>query len=769
VLDQGLLRADGLRSRPRTFGSSSGSPLEREAADARRATVDLTECDREPIHVPGAIQSHGALVALHEPGLTVTHVSANVRELFGVDPTNAVGRPLGEVVSADGAAAISTALRRSPLAAFNPLQVTVRERTFDALLHRSGSTTILELEPTPEIAAPQTDALGAALTRLAAASSFRELVSTATEEIRRLTGFDRVMAYRFHGDGHGEVIDERRSPELEPYMGLHYPASDIPEQARRLYVVNWLRLIPDVEYVPVPLVPAAGGSDGEALDLSRASLRSVSPVHLEYLRNMGVRASMSISVVGSERQERGQGSDSLHGLFACHHREPRHVPFVVRSACEVIGRLVSLQTAALNDLETEAQRSALRSLEAELVDAIRRDPGGWPSGLASKGELLLRVVSATGAAICDGDRILHFGVTPENADLAKLIGWLRGRGEELFETAALERSYPPARLYRDVASGVLAITLPKITPSHVVWFRHEAPKNVTWGGDPSKPVEASAHGGRIRPRRSFAAWVELMRGTAVPWMRAEIDVAWDLRRHAIEDDLGRNVARAEEAIRARDDMVATVSHDLRNPLSLISATLANIRRDPGHLRSGPMVDRMETAVSRMTTLISDLLDLARIEAGAFRIEPVPVDAAELVADVVALFVPLAQERGIALAKGEAPNVQVRGDRGRLQQVLSNIVGNAVKFTPSSGSVRIEARAEDAVVRFSVSDTGHGIDPAARTRIFNRYERSRDPKRKGGTGLGLYIAKGIVDTHGGRIWVEGAEGGGSIFSFTIPRA
>jgi light-regulated signal transduction histidine kinase (bacteriophytochrome) len=691
-----------------------------------------------------------------------------LRDFFGVNPRQAVGRPLREVISAEGEAAVSEGLRCWPLAPFHPLLVTVRGRRFEALLHRNAGATILELEPIGEVAATQGEVLSPLLARLAAASSFRELVSTATEEIWRLTGFDRVMAYRFHSDGHGEVIEERRSPDVESYLGFHYPASDIPAQARRLYAINWVRLIPDVDYVPVRLVPAAADAGGEPLDLSHASLRSVSPVHVEYLRNMGVRASMSISVVGPERREGGRGTGSLRGLFACHHRQPRHVPFVVRSACEVIGRLVSLQAAALNDLEAEEQRNAVRGLEAELVDAIRRDPGGWPSGLANKCALLLRVVSATGAAICDRDRILRFGSTPEEADLARLSDWLKSRGEDLFETDALERWYPPARSYRDVASGVLAITLPKVTPSHVVWFRREAPKSVTWGGDPSKPIEATAHGDRIRPRRSFAAWIEMMRGTAVPWTRAEIDVARDLRRHAIEDDLGRNVARAEEAIRARDDMISTVSHDLKNPLSLISITLERFRKTPGHIRTEEMVDRIETAVSRMTALISDVLDLARMEAGAFRIEPVAVDSAELVGDAAALFAPLAQERGISLVKGEAQKVPVHGDRGRIQQVLSNIVGNAVKFTPRSGSICIQARAEDAAVRFSVSDTGPGIDPAERTRIFNRYERSRDPTRRGGTGLGLYIAKGIVQAHGGRIWVEGAEGGGSTFSFTIPR-
>ena len=303
---------------------------------------------------------------------------------------------------------------------------------------------------------------------------------------------------------------------------------------------NWLGIIPDVDYVPVPLVPVASPRSGVALDLSLASLRSVSPIHIEYLRNMGVRASMSVSIVHGDR---------LWGLFACHHREPRRVPFVARSACELIARLVSLQAAALAEIEAAAQRSTLHELEAALVNAIRGDPRGWAEGLASRSDALLRIVNATGAAIFDLQRIYRMGATPTEGEIDGIVGWLSQRGATRFETRALSQSYGPARAFRGVAAGLLALTIPKPTPSYVLWFRHEVPTTVTWSGDPSKPVESGAEGGRIHPRRSFSAWLEDVRGVGAPWTRAELETAEDLRQHAVEIDLGRRIARAEQAIR----------------------------------------------------------------------------------------------------------------------------------------------------------------------------------------------------------------------------
>ncbi len=721
--------------------------------------MDLTECDREPIHIPGAIQGHGVLIIVVEPELTIANVSVNVRDFFGVEPLATIGRPLARLIGPGAESTVAAGLRRGTLSAFNPIRVVVGERAFDAILHRNGPTTIVELEPNEAPAAKNDELLRPVLTRLQAATRLSELLAIAVEEIRTLTGFDRVMAYRFLEDGHGEVVQEARAQDLDPYLGQHYPATDIPIQARRLYVLNWLRIIPDVAYEPVPLVSSVSPSTGEPPDLSGASLRSVSPVHVEYLRNMGVRASMSISVV------RGQ---ALLGLFACHHREPRRVPFVLRATCELIGRFVSMQAAALLELAATAQRSAIQDAEVELVEAVRGHPEGWAAGLLGRTSSLLRIVTATGVAICDDDRVHRVGATPTEGEIRGLVAWLDQRRSGSFQTHALSQAYAPAREYSGVAGGLLAITIPKPTPSHVLWFRYETPRTVTWSGDPSKPAESAGESERIHPRRSFAAWLENVRGISSPWTRAEIDVAEDLRRHAVEIDLARHVVRAEQAIRARDEILAIVSHDLRSPLSLIRVATTFISRDSERLRTGVMVGRIQQAVSQMNTLISDLLDLARIEAGKLPIHPARCDATELVSNAVAMHAPLAEERGIFLVCSEMSEVRVMGDRERLYQVLSNLLSNAIKFTPAAGSIHVDVHSDDDNARFSVRDTGPGISPSEQARIFDRYAQGDKAGLRPGAGLGLYIAKGIVDAHGGRIWVESVPGRGSTFAFTIPR-
>ncbi len=730
------------------------------AARSDPLNVDLAECDREPIHIPGAIQGHGALIAMREPELTIAHVSANVATFLGVEAAGAIGRPLADVVGESAEAAVASALRRGPLPSVNPVSIVVGAREYDGILHRNGVAAILELEPSVLPPASDRELLRPALTRLQSATSLPELLATAVAEIRVLSGFDRVMAYRFHDEGHGEVVEEAKAHDLESYRGLHYPASDIPAQARRLYVLNWLRIIPDVAYVPVPLVPTLSPGTGQPLDLSLATLRSVSPVHVEYLRNMGVRASMSVSLV------RGQ---KLWGLFACHHREPRHVPFVVRAACELIGRLVSLQAAALAEIEAAGQRRALRGVEAPLIEALRSDPGGWAAGLARRSTELLRIVNATGAAICDGHEVRRIGATPCETEIRGIAAWLSGREAGLFETQALSRSYGPAGEFSGVASGLLAVTIPRPSPAYILWFRYEVPKTVTWSGDPSKPIDSTFGRDRIHPRRSFAVWLEDVRGVSAPWTRAEIETAEDLRQHAVEIDLSRQVARAEQAIQARDDVVAIVSHDLKNPLSVILMSTRLIRKDIESTRATVMVERIQDAVSRMNRLVSDLLDLGKIEAGGFPVRLARCDAAEVVADAIALLAPLGEERGIVLEGAAPPDTYVLCDRDRLHQVLSNLVGNAIKFTPRGAAVRIAVDVEGGYARFAVRDMGPGIAEADQPQLFDRYWRGAKTPPQAGTGLGLYIAKGIVDAHGGRIWVESTVGGGSTFAFTIPRA
>jgi light-regulated signal transduction histidine kinase (bacteriophytochrome) len=717
-------------------------------------SVDLTECDREPIHVPGSIQPHGVLLVLTEPSLAVTHVSVNARELLGIDPEGAIGRALEDVLGEAVCRIVREALARPHPALASPLPIEREGRAFDGLLHRQRGATFLELElQRPETNLPSTNKqLREAFRRLQTIQHAETLMRFTVEEIRALTGFDRVLFYQFHDDDHGEVVAEARAEHVESFLGLHFPASDIPRQARALYTANWLRLIPDVDYAPVTIVPRSAAEDPRPLDLSRCFLRSVSPVHVEYLKNMNVSASMSVSIVRDGR---------LRALVACHHREPRYLPFFVRDTCELLARGVSLKLVGVEELDRKMELTARRAIVSTLSEHMRAAPGGPTSGLLAHGAELLDLVRATGAAVRDGHGVRLIGSTPPAGEVDAIIAWLQRREAPVFETSTLPRVCPAALDLAATASGLLALSIPTRPPTHVLWFRPELPQTVAWAGEPLTP-KPDPLDQRIRPRRSFEAWKELVTGQSARWSAEDVEVATEIRRCAIEVDLIRQVRRAESAIELRDELIAVVSHDLKNPLNTVKLAALVLS---GRV-SDPLADRIVRAANSMETLIGDLLALAKIEAGRFVVTPRSMSAEAAVTDALTLFEPVAEERRIRLASRCTPRLRVHADAPRVEQVLSNLLGNAIKYTPAGGAVEVAVVREIDWARFSVSDTGPGISARDLPHVFERYWQGKGIARHS-AGLGLYIAKGIIEAHGGRIWVESVLGKGSTFHFTLP--
>ncbi|MFP2930119.1 ATP-binding protein [Pyxidicoccus sp. 3LG] len=735
--------------------------------------VDVTQCDAEPIHIPGSIQPHGMLLVLREPELTILQASANTSSFLGLEARALLGSRLEGLLDEASLQQLREALRTERPEDDNPLALVIGARAFDGIVHRHLGATFLELEPAPPpersgaALPPLHSALRGALARLQSSDSLGGLCQAAALEVRQLTGFERVLVYRFDEDGHGEVVAEEKPDGFDTYLGLHYPASDIPRQARELYLRNWLRAIPDRDYSPVPLLPSRRPDLDTPLDLSFAVLRSVSPVHLEYLRNLGVRASMSISLVQEGR---------LWGLISCsHHSSPRHLPYEVRSACELVGRVLSQQIGAVATREEQQLRARVRALEAELEEALRAAPGeDTLAGLLRRPDALLALVGASGVAVVTREACHTAGDVPTPEALQGLVTWLREQPlRDVFSTRALSRLYPPAEAFQDVGSGLLALCLPKPVPEYVLWFRPEVVRTVSWGGNPEKPVERDGDAQRLHPRRSFALWKEEVWGTCLPWTPAALDGVADLRRHALELDLARQVVREQEAVRARDDLVAVVSHDLKNPLGVIQLHATLIMRALPLREEGPWrrvqtyAERLQRSAERMNTLIRDLLDLSKIEAGRFSVDPRPEDAAELIGESLEALRPLAEQKGLTLTwQPPEPPVRVSADRERVFQVLSNLLGNAIKFTPAPGAVHLRAAREGTQVRISVQDTGPGIPVELRPYLFNRYWQAQRGSQSG-SGLGLYIAKGIVEAHKGRIWAESQSGAGSTFHFTLP--
>jgi two-component system, chemotaxis family, sensor kinase Cph1 len=727
--------------------------------------ADLSNCDLEPIHIPASIQPHGVLVVLREPDLTITQISENGGEYFDRSIDRLLEQPLASLLSAPEFEQIRDAVTNGLWEKVNPLHLEVGGKLLDGIIHRHAGALILELESSA--GAPRSEAtqhsLRPALISLQFARRLQALCDTVVREVRNLTGFERVVLYRFHASGNGSVDSESKEPFLESYLHLHYPASDIPKQARELYLKNWLRIIPDARYVPVPIVPTLRPDTRTPLDLSLAVLRSVSPVHLEYLANMGVRASMSISLIVRDR---------LWGLISCaNHTGPRAVAFELRSACEVLGRLASLQIAAVEEHEAEIARVSRRDTRAELARALR--VGQVLEGALAIPTELMRIVNADGATVLGGSETQTCGITPSLAEIAALTDWLEERNDvNPFSTSSLSSLYARGNEIADVASGILTFALPGASRRRVIWFRPEIVKKVNWGGDPRKPVETDRNM-RIHPRRSFELWKEEVRFHSEPWTTADLEAAENFRRDAVEIDLERQVVREQRAVRARDDLVAVVSHDLRNPLGVIQMQAAILLQTVGSgnedfsRRIQTSTDHIQRAVRRMNTLIRDLLDLAKLEAGRFTLQCSRCHMNELVEESLLILRPLAEARRITLTS-DLRGAAVDADHDRIFQVLSNLVGNAIKFTPERGTISVRAETENAEVRVTVSDTGPGIPPDQLANVFDRYWQARRNDQEG-SGLGLFIAKGIVEAHGGRIWTEAHANTGATFIFILPRA
>lgn len=731
----------------------------------------LTDCASEPIRIPGAIQPHGYLFAIDSKTHSLRHASANLSALLARSLDDLLGRPIGEWLDEEQVRALTRVLQDSgqPDRRHDAV-LNLQAQAFSVNAHRVGDLFVVELEALRQEARSSEPLLARALGRLQSAAELQELHEITVTEIRQLTGFDRVVVYAFDADGHGRVLAEARAPDVDAYLGLHFPASDIPAQARALYELNWLRMIPDVDYAPVPIVGLQESS--APLDLTYSTLRSVSPIHREYMRNMGTSSSMSISLMRNGR---------LWGLVSCGHRTPRLLSREVRAASLSLGRLLSLQISALDGLRESKLMDANLSLLAPLIAQMRASPNGVFTDLSCVAADLMALTDATGAAIVMGQNVEFFGACPTVEQVLGLATWVVSRTPPTgcFATRNLSDEYEPALEFARAASGLLAISLPRPEPFLVLWFRPEVSGTVSWGGDPNKPPSIDPGTGTLRlsPRNSFGVWKTLLSRHSFQWERHQVLAALDLRRTAIEFDLADQVLRERAAVASRDELLAVVSHDLRSPLQVVALQASMLIRTlvadttvPAR-RMTLAAQSIQRATSRMSEMLRDLLDLSIIEQGRYSVDLSSHRVDDIFEDAAALISPIAETKRIDLSFAADPGLVVRVDAERLYQVLANLVGNALKFTAEGGAVDVVARADSQsdgrLVQFAVVDTGTGMTPEQMAHIFERYWRVREANPSG-TGLGLYIALGIVQAHGGTLRVESELGVGSTFFFTIPR-
>lgn len=702
----------------------------------------LDNCDREPIHIPGSIQSHGVLVAVDATG-QVRHASSNAQALLGHaaqpgellrDSPLVANHPLLQDLFAEGLAALG-ASTDLPM----PTELETAGRSFDVVLHQSHDLLVIEFEArqasSDELAGFAVQAHRAMEKLRRPRASIDDLLQLATQEVRALTGFDRVMAYRFRPDSSGDVVAESRADFLDPYLGRRYPASDIPAQARALYVANTLRLIADVRAAPVPLQQ----TDEKPLDLSAAILRSVSPIHIEYLSNMGVGASMSISIVINNR---------LWGLLACHHMGPRQVPYSVRMACDVMAQMLGATIQAVLARKQAERQQQVAELRTRVMESVLHSDDEF-AALCTHAAALATSMHAGAIIVSEHSKLCIEGEISDTAARA-LLHWLDAThaGGTLYATHALPLEAPEVGVQLAPWCGVLALPLDMHRGSWLVFLRKEQIETIHWGGKPEKEVRPGPLGPRLTPRGSFDLWKEIVRSTAEQWAGDDLDIA----RQLLAELVRAQSARHAELNNARAHLMAVLGHDLRDPLHSISMAARVLEKNNGTDGStGKLGRRIQSSSSRMQRLVSQVMDMSRLQSRlGLDLQPATIDLVQLLADL--MDEARMAHPGMQLVGHLPDSLRAEADPDRIAQVFANLISNARHHGDAGHPVEVHAHGSPAGPVVQVRNVAPPIAPEVAADLFTPFKSSSVGKarNRSGLGLGLYIAHQIVQGHGGRI-------------------
>jgi two-component system, chemotaxis family, sensor kinase Cph1 len=741
-------------------------------------TVDFLNCDLEPIHVPGSIQPHGVLLVLQDSTLEILQVSSNTQAIIGLHHEELLGKPLSALLGVKQFKLIQRLIAED-FESINPLNLSIKNLNrlvyFDGIVHRVEKVIILELEP--KKTKDKADFFNfyqqvrGSITRVQKAATLLDMCQIVVKEVRRLADFDRVMVYRFDQDGSGCVIAEDTNQEMS-YLDFHYPSSDIPKSALQLYTFNWLRLIPTANYEPVALIPENNPLTNQPLDLSLSVLRSVSPFHMEYLQNMGVDASMSISLMQDKK---------LWGLIACHHSSPKYVSYKTRTMCEFIAQVMSVELVNKEATEHIEYKRQLKYLQTQFIEALSQAKY-FLRGMLQLESQLLNLVSATGAVIWSGNECIRVGKTPSEEVVYALLNWIKPHlKDNLFETSALSKEFPTAESFKAIVSGVLALEISRAHHNYILWFRPEVLQTVKWAGNPSKPVELSQDGSlRMSPRKSFELWKETVRGSALQWKPYEIESVSELRSLIVgivlrqADEIALMNSELKRSNEDLDSFAYIASHDLKEPLRGIHNYANLLMEGYAEILDENGVSKLQTLVrltQRMEGLINSVLYFSRL--GSANLKRQTVNLNELVQQVINT---VSIARPVTNIEFRIPRTlpSTQCDQAQVSELFTNLLSNAIKYNNKEqkwieiGFIPESKQASESYpLTFYVRDNGIGIPQEHFDKIFQIFRRLHDRDDfGGGTGVGLTIARRIVERHGGKMWIDSILDQGSTFYFKL---
>ncbi|UKT64913.1 ATP-binding protein [Pedobacter mucosus] len=721
--------------------------------------VDLSNCDIEPIHILGKIQSHGFLVAINNKTQVISYISENVNLLIKDKAQNYIGKTFetleqqidfnisGAHLTINQLVTIGSNGREPEIN--NPLYLEINKIPYYLIVTLSGEDKLLEFEPIDsDLKTDLNHTIGRSMSGILSAKNLDSMLQITADEIKKIINYDRVMVYKFSEEGHGKILAEAKIDILDPFLGLHYPASDIPKQARELYKRNLTRIIADVNSVDSSILALP---DHQPLNLTHSNLRAVSPIHIQYLRNMGVVSSFSISLISG---------GELWGLIVCHNYKPRFINYKAREASKLLGQVLS---SALEHRQGEEDSEIFLSYNEnvnDLIDYLEKDDDVTVALTASKISLK-DVTAATGVALIFEGKITTVGITPSEKQIEEIADWLKiNMSETIYHTHRFPQIYLPAVNYCHSASGLLACSLSKELGEFILWFKPEQINQISWAGNPEKALEKGKDGiMQLNPRKSFESWTDIVKNTSGRWNRAEVSAVINLREHItyIIIRKANEIRRLNELLKQSAEELNifsyTVTHDLRTPLSAIKSysELLLINNKSIDEQAKKVLTRITACADKMALLIKEILNYSNL--GKADIEVHNLEMNVMINMIKTDVLEGLQPQNIEFEIGETPSIV--GDSNLINQVFTNLISNAVKYSsksnPSKVSINGVKKGEDVI--YTITDNGIGIDDKYHNLVFDLFKRMDNVKDFEGTGVGLAIVKRIMEKHNGKVWFE----------------
>ena len=721
---------------------------------------EYINCDQEPIHICGEVQSYGFLLGTQNS--RVIFYSENILDLFSLDPS-ILGKDIQVLFNNIGIDVNWENYSNTEDIAIQ--HINFRNIEYTLSIHTNGGFTFFEMEKV--IPNHKINKEYAAIQHILRNSNDENIWKVLLKEIQDVIDYDRAMIYQFLYDGSGQVIEELVKPNLESYLDLHYPESDIPAQARALYLKNPVRITSHVSGQTYPIV---GLVPKEEIDLTYSITRASSPVHREYLKNANVEASFSTSIIVN---------GELWGMVACQNAEPKHLDLQSRLLAETLTRTSANAFASYRSLQTleEYQRINLSNISLRQNLLSEEDFG---KALETNIRDIMDSCAADGMIIKINNEILTAGSVPNHPDIEKIINWSKENNLN-FE----ENTYISNTLCQDInveldnpekSCGIIISVLGNNTSDMLIWLRKEQGQKIKWAGKPEKGIISEIKDGveiiKFSPRKSFEVWKEYVKGTSLPWKIKEIESArWITSvilkaSHTKSSQIVDLNNQLKELNQELDSFSHTISHDLNTPLTVIklNAQLAQKIPDPENVQK--TLSNIITQVDTMSEMIRNVLELSKIKKSEIELKRVEVDS---------LISKLAEDSKISFNSPHTEIVientpEVLGDKTMVYQVFVNVIGNAVKYSSKSSKpmVKIEGEVYEDAVTYKITDNGIGIDKKESNKMFKIFSRMNNAKEFHGNGVGLSIVHHLMEKMGGKISYESESGKGTTFTLKFQK-